>query len=169
MGRTEVTWYHGTVWDKRLYVAIFPLCDLLLAGYLVHPGRGGNTLRVITALLMAAALFLAFRGRRLGRIAADAQGVTAYGALRRWRWSWHEIDHFTIERRRTLVAMAVHPSLTVHLRGGRKAFTSVNSKPAAKDQTWLDLAAAALNDGMASRLTAPPTGPVASSPGDRTG
>ncbi len=120
----------GTGWDKWMYRSIGPFLSLLLVAGLFNPGRGGYGLRVFVAVLILLALASTWRGWRLGTIQIDAQGIEAYGALRRWRWAWSELDYVEVGSGPLPFAPATrNEPLVVHSRDGRVTrLSSINGR-----------------------------------------
>jgi hypothetical protein len=147
----DVEWFHGTRWDKRLYVLIYPTFSLLFLGFVFNPGKGGSPLRVAVATEILVALIFAIRGARVGTVRADNRGVKAYGAVRRWDWAWSQIQGFSTAPGRQARAGALHQILLVSLVDGRtKRLSPINSRRSVSglDSTWVDLAAQALNERL---------------------
>src|SRR5690625_4348006 len=94
---SEHNYYHGTLWDKRLYRSIWIVSSIIFLGYVIQPGRGGATLRIAAAIISVSLLLTCWRGWHLGAIQSDTTGVTAHGAIRRWHWAWDEVDRFSAE------------------------------------------------------------------------
>lgn len=152
MSRGDEMRFCGTLWDKRLYAGVFVVYSLLMAGYVFAPGKGRMGLRIAVAVSICVMLWFGWHGRRLGQVVADKHGVRAYGAVRRWHWTWAELDHFSTGKLTRSMYTTGHETLIAHTRDGRVIpLPPINASPKSKaTQVWVRDAAAALNRRIAS-------------------
>lgn len=143
--------YQAARWQRiGMAVAFGVFFFLEIGAYFGHHGTQPGELAFTSALLAVIAVLIV-RAVRSATILADDDKVVVRSLLRTRSWRWDQIDRFMADTR--LVGAYSRRMLGIRLTDGRTRWlTELNSRPpTASRPSWVDGAAAALNDQLAAR------------------
>jgi hypothetical protein len=139
----------GTRWDKRLYVGMLIFYAVLFAVPIFAAGMSDVGISIF-AVLTIGLLLIAWRGVPVGQIWAGDLGVSAFGYLRRWHWTWDQLSGFTVEDKMMPFAGTQRRTFVVHTAdGATTTVKAVNSS--LRGTRWADDGVVLLNAELAKR------------------
>ena len=144
--------------QRVLVTSFLGLCVFLEIGaYFAHNGTQPGEL-AFTSVFLVALIWLGVRSSRMATLLANDDRVVVRGLVRTRSWSWDLIDAFIVETRLVGGTVKYHRRvLGVRQRDGRLTWlTELNDRPPkGQRSSWVDDAAAALNERLATiRATA---------------
>jgi len=147
---TPVAVFAGARWDKWFYAGLLIVLGLLSLTGLADANTGVKVVGVLAAALLFVS---AARAPRWGRIEVFADHVAVRSLWRIRRFPWRDVQRFVVEERPVLGGPlpARHRTLGVHLLSGQTVWApSANASSREATPTWVDRAAAALNERLST-------------------